>query len=135
MVGPVPRGGTKHGKRRMMGAILPVASRRSGPAGRRGSLHRPVGATTLVQMALTDRDRAILDFEGSWWSEPGSKADAIRVRFELSATRYYELLSEILADPEALEHDPLVVRRIRRERERRRRERYQPRPATEWRSR
>ncbi|HEX2575520.1 MAG TPA: DUF3263 domain-containing protein [Aquihabitans sp.] len=86
-------------------------------------------------MALTERDKAILDFERSWWAEPGSKADAVRERFELSSTRYYELLAEILADPESLTHDPLLVRRLKRDRDRRRRERFEPRPATEWRSR
>ncbi len=86
-------------------------------------------------MALTQRDRAILDFERSWFSQSGSKADAVRDLFELSTTRYYELLTEILADPEAVEFDPLLVRRLRRDRDRRRRERYEPRPATEWRNR
>jgi hypothetical protein len=74
-------------------------------------------------MALTERDRAILDFERSWWSEPGPKDTAILERFELSATRYYQLLGELLDMPEALEHDPLLVRRLRRIRDRRRRER------------
>lgn len=74
-------------------------------------------------MPLTDRDRAILDFERSWWSEPGPKDTAILDRFELSATRYYEILGELLDSPEALDHDPLLVRRLQRIRERRRRER------------
>jgi hypothetical protein len=47
-------------------------------------------------MALTERDRAILDFERSWWSEPGPKDTAILERFELSATRYYQILGELL---------------------------------------
>ena len=59
----------------------------------------------------------------------------MRERFELSSTRYYELLREIMDDPEALEYDPLLVRRLKKERDRRRRERYEPRPATEWRHR
>jgi hypothetical protein len=74
-------------------------------------------------MPLTDRDRAILDFERSWWSEPGPKDTAILERFELSATRYYEILGELLDSPEALDHDPLLVRRLQRIRDRRRRER------------
>jgi hypothetical protein len=37
-------------------------------------------------MELTERDRAILDFERSWWTESGPKEAAIRERFELSAT-------------------------------------------------
>lgn len=80
-------------------------------------------------MALTERDRAILDFERSWWSEVGPKELAIRERFELSTTRYYEILAEILDSPDALEHDPLVVRRLRRLRDRRRRERTEGRSA------
>ncbi|MFP3907871.1 MAG: DUF3263 domain-containing protein [Acidimicrobiales bacterium] len=81
-------------------------------------------------MPLTDRDRAILDFERSWWSEPGPKDTAILERFELSATRYYQVLSELLDDPEALDHDQLLVRRLRRIRDRRRRERLHDRSAS-----
>ncbi|CAN5217664.1 hypothetical protein BH18ACT4_BH18ACT4_08360 [soil metagenome] len=76
-------------------------------------------------MALTDRDRAILEFEHSWWKEAGPKEVAIRSRFELSTTRYYEILNELLELPEAMEHDPLVVRRLRRLRDRRRRARFE----------
>lgn len=82
-------------------------------------------------MPLTDRDRAILDFERSWWSEPGPKEVAIRERFELSATRYYQILGELLESPEALEYDPLVVRRLRRLRDRRRRARFEGRSVGE----
>lgn len=92
-------------------------------------------ADNALAVGLTARDMAILDFERSWWDRPGSKADAIRELFELSPTRYYGLIGEILADPEAIEYDPLLVRRLKRDRDRRRRERYQARPATEWRSR
>ena len=82
-------------------------------------------------MPLTERDKAILDFERSWWSEPGPKETAIRERFELSATRYYEILNELLDDNESLEYDPLVVRRLRRLRDRRRRQRFEGRPVRE----
>jgi hypothetical protein len=78
-------------------------------------------------MALSDRDRAIIDFERSWWTEPGPKEGAIRLRFELSATRYYQILNELLESPDALEYDPLVVRRLRRMRDRRRRARFEGR--------
>ena len=81
-------------------------------------------------MPLTERDRAILDFERSWWSEPGPKDTAILERFELSATRYYQILGELLDHPEALDHDPLLVRRLQRMRDRRRRERVQVRSAS-----
>jgi hypothetical protein len=76
-------------------------------------------------MQLTERDRAILDFERAWWSEQGPKEGLIRERFELSAARYYEVLGELLDSPEAYEYDPLVVRRLRRMRDRRRRARHE----------
>ena len=80
-------------------------------------------------VALTERDRAILDFERSWWTEPGPKEVAIRARFELSPTRYYQLLNDILNEPDAVQYDPLVVRRLRRLRDLRRRARYEGRSA------
>ncbi|MEJ5254571.1 MAG: DUF3263 domain-containing protein [Acidimicrobiales bacterium] len=82
-------------------------------------------------MELTDRDRAILDFERSWWSEAGPKEALIRERFELSATRYYQILNELLESDAAYEYDPLVVRRLRRLRDRRRRARHEGYQASE----
>jgi hypothetical protein len=82
-------------------------------------------------MALSDRERAILDFERTWWTQAGPKEVAIRERFELSPTRYYQLLHELLEAPDALAYDPLVVRRLRRLRDRRRRARYEGRSAGE----
>lgn len=80
-------------------------------------------------MSLTPRERAILDFERTWWALEGPKERAIRELFDLSPGRYYQLLSELLESGEALEYDPLVVRRLRRLRDRRRRARWQGRPA------
>ena len=57
-------------------------------------------------MPLTERDKSILDFERSWWTQAGVKETAIQERFELSASRYYQILGELLDDPDALEHDP-----------------------------
>ena len=76
-------------------------------------------------MELTERDRAILDFERSWWHETGPKESVIQERFELSAKRYYEILGELLESPEAYEYDPLGVRRLRRLRDRRRKARHE----------
>lgn len=76
-------------------------------------------------MALTDRDRAIIEFERTWWSEDSSKESIIRERFELSTTRYYELLGELIDSDDAYEFDPLVIRRLRRLRDRRRRARFE----------
>jgi hypothetical protein len=76
-------------------------------------------------MALSERDRAILDFERSWWCEPGTKQAQIRNRFNISGTRYYELVQALLDERDALVYDPLVIRRLRRQRERRRRARFE----------
>jgi hypothetical protein len=82
-------------------------------------------------MALSDRDRAILDFERSWWTEAGPKDTAIRDRFELSGTRYYQLLTDLIDDQDALDYDPLLIRRLRRARDRRRRARVEGRPMSQ----
>lgn len=76
-------------------------------------------------MALSDRDRAILDFEREWWTLGSSKEAAIRARFALSPTRYYQLLAALIDTEEALAYDPLLVRRLRRMREQRRRARFE----------
>lgn len=78
-------------------------------------------------MALTQRDRDILDFERSWWTATAPKDVQIRERFELSATRYHQLLVEMLDTEEAMAYDPLVVRRLQRQRDRRRRSRLESR--------
>ena len=83
-------------------------------------------------MALTDRDKAILDFERLWWADPVAKDQAVRSAFELSPARYHQLLGEILSDPEAFQLDPLVVRRLRRQRDRRRPQFAESRPANDW---
>lgn len=79
-------------------------------------------------MGISDRERAILDFERTWWREGGSKEVAIRERLGLSATRYYQVLGGLLESPHAVAYDPLVVRRLRRQRDLRRRARYEGRP-------
>ena len=86
-------------------------------------------------MGLTDRDRALLDFERSWWMEPGSKTDAIRRRLGLSSARYYQLLAGLLSSPDAERYDPLLVRRLRRHQAQRRRARIEGRPTAQRRGR
>ena len=75
------------------------------------------------QRTLGERDAAILEFEKQWWSFSGTKEAEIRERFELSAPRYYQLLNDLIDTPEALAHDPLLVKRLRRQRAARQRER------------
>jgi Protein of unknown function (DUF3263) len=64
--------------------------------------------------ALTEREEQILAFERRWWKHAGSKEQAIRDTFGLSATRYYQVLNGLLDNPVALEHDPVLVGRLRR---------------------
>jgi Protein of unknown function (DUF3263) len=64
--------------------------------------------------ALTDRQQHMLVFERQWWRHAGSKEQAIREQFNLSATRYYQMLNQLLDVPAALAFDPLVVGRLRR---------------------
>ncbi len=64
--------------------------------------------------ALTERELQILAFENKWWKHAGAKEQAIRDTFELSSTRYYQLLNGLLDNPAALEHDPVLVGRLRR---------------------
>ncbi|HEX4686273.1 MAG TPA: DUF3263 domain-containing protein [Nocardioides sp.] len=72
---------------------------------------------------LGDRDREILEFERQWWKYAGAKETAIRESFDMSATRYYQVLNALIDRPEALVEDPLLVRRLRRMRAERQRAR------------
>ena len=46
---------------------------------------------------LDRRDREILAFERQWWKYAGAKEQAIRELFDMSATRYYQVLNALLA--------------------------------------
>lgn len=72
---------------------------------------------------LTDRDREILSFEREWWKHVGAKERQIRDRFEVSATRYYQILNELIAAPAAMREDPMLVRRLQRMRAARQKQR------------
>jgi hypothetical protein len=72
---------------------------------------------------LSERDAEILSFERQWWKFAGAKEQAIRDKFEMSATRYYQLLNALIDRPDALAHDPLLVKRLRRLRATRQRNR------------
>src|SRR3954462_3295137 len=63
---------------------------------------------------LSERDRAILAFERQWWKFAGAKEQAIRELFDMSATRYYQVLNALIDRPEALATDPMLVKRLRR---------------------
>lgn len=66
---------------------------------------------------LTRRDRDVLQFERQWWQFAGAKEQAIKEMFDLSPTRYYQVLNAVIDNPAALAYDPLLVRRLRRMRQ------------------
>jgi hypothetical protein len=66
---------------------------------------------------LSERDRAVLEFEASWWKYPEPKDRAIHEYLGITATRYYQVLRRLLDDPVAADTDPLTVRRLRRVRD------------------
>ncbi|GAB3206892.1 DUF3263 domain-containing protein [Marinactinospora thermotolerans] len=88
----------------------------------RGTSDLPADGAT-GETDLGEREQRILAFERQWWKFEGSKEQAIRDEFGFSPTRYYQLLNGLIDRPEALAHDPMTVKRIRRLRADRRRQR------------
>lgn len=80
-------------------------------------------------MALSERDRAVLDFERSSWQRSGPKETYIRAELGMSSTRYYQVLNEIVDVPAAYDYDPLLILRLRQRRDDRRRRRVVGREA------
>ena len=72
---------------------------------------------------LDRREREILAFEGQWWKYAGAKEQAVRELFDMSATRYYQVLNALIDTPAALAADPMLVKRLRRLRASRQRQR------------
>ena len=86
---------------------------------RRGAHRRPAAPSR----ELDRREREILAFEAQWWKYAGAKEQAIRELFDMSATRYYQVLNALVDKPEAMAVDPLLVKRLRRLRSSRQRTR------------
>jgi len=72
---------------------------------------------------LSERDREILALERLWWQYAGAKEQAIREKFDMSSTRYYQVLNALIDREESLAFDPLLVKRLRRLRDKRQRSR------------
>ena len=80
-----------------------------------GSTSAPLSASGASGVrSLTERESAILAFERQWWKYAGAKETAIRDLFDMSATRYYQVLNTLIDTPEALVADPMLVKRLRR---------------------
>ncbi len=75
------------------------------------------------EVGLSERDQQILAFERQWWKYAGAKEQAIRELFDMSATRYYQVLNALIDDQAALAFDPMLVKRLRRMRASRQRAR------------
>ena len=62
---------------------------------------------------LTDFEISVLDFERVLRKDLNAKHEAIWKTFAVSPTRYLGFLESIIKKDAALEHDPLLVRRLR----------------------
>jgi hypothetical protein len=85
--------------------------------------NRETSDASTDDTVLSNRDAQILDFERSWWKHAGVKEQAIKERFDMSATRYYQILNELLEKPAASDYDPILVKRLKRLRTYRQRQR------------
>ena len=75
----------------------------------------PVEASVQVApLNLSRREHEMLTFERQWWRQAGAKETAIRDRFGVTPTRYYQALNALVDRPDALAADPVLVRRLRR---------------------
>jgi len=72
---------------------------------------------------LSRQEHELLAFERQWWKFAGAKEQAIRELFDMSSTRYYQVLNALIDRPDALEFDPMLVKRLRRMRASRQRAR------------
>ncbi len=74
------------------------------------------GDPSAAGQALDDVDREILALENLQWKYQGAKEMEIRRRLKLSPTHYYQRLNVLIDTRAALEHDPMLVARLRRQR-------------------
>jgi hypothetical protein len=79
----------------------------------------PAGDPEVVEAVgnrgdLSQRECEILAFERQWWRYAGAKEQAVKEKFDMSATRYYQVLNALIDRPDALTFDPMLVKRLRR---------------------
>jgi hypothetical protein len=115
---PVPASGELRGEDVENYAQLRGAEPPAGP-----STPRPVREQDVTAGPLGERERGVLAFERQWWRHAGAKEEAIRREFGIGPTAYYQLLSRLIDDPAAIAYDPMLVKRLRRQRASRRRQR------------
>lgn len=74
-----------------------------------------------AEATLSDVDLDMLEFERDWVQPSARKDEQILLRFKVSPIGYYLALAQLLARPEAMAYDPLLVQRLQRQFDRRRR--------------
>jgi hypothetical protein len=84
------------------------------PSHPEGHMNTATQIQTTPLGELSDRDREIIAFERQWWKYAGAKEQAIRELFDMSATRYYQVLNALIDNPAALEADPMLIKRLNR---------------------
>ncbi len=84
------------------------------PAGQGHSDPEAEGVEVRLPEGLSRREYDILSFERQWWKYAGAKEEAIKELFQMSATRYYQVLNTLVDSPAALAADPMLVKRLRR---------------------
>ena len=102
---------------------MDFASAAEGHEATDGGVGAADGLNDVGADGLTRRDREILAFERQWWKYAGAKEQAIRELFDMSTTRYYQVLNALIDTPAALAADPMLVKRLRRLRATRQRQR------------
>ena len=78
------------------------------------AVEKPSHGPSTSPATLSERDREILALERLWWQYAGAKEQAIRELFDMSATQYYQALNALIDTEDALAHDPMLVKRLRR---------------------
>lgn len=67
----------------------------------------------MATSELTDREMEILEFEKLTWVYAGAKEGRIRDQFDLSVTRYLQILGVLIDKPAAWAYAPQLVKRLR----------------------
>ncbi len=99
------------------------AAGNAGNTGNAGNVGNTGSTDTVESGLLSERDREIIAFERQWWKYAGAKEQAVRELFDMSATRYYQVLNQLIDSPDALAFDPMLIKRLRRMRATRQRTR------------
>ena len=96
------------------GGVIESAARAAGATPAAGGTSAATATATAATGELSERDHRVLAFERQWWKYAGAKEQAIKDLFDMSATRYYQVLNALIDRPEALASDPMLVKRLRR---------------------